>query len=138
MGYTIKLAFQLAWFVNIAKRGTLTFQTERYKKKKNFHRKKWRVNKKKLFSQQTIVVNELGMHARPAAKIAQMAMEGSGDIWLFDGASTVDASSIIDILTLGASKGTHISIQAESVEDMGLVGQIKAFFDIGFGELENE
>jgi len=96
------------------------------------------VNKKKLFSQQTIVLNELGMHARPAAKIAQIAMESVGEIWLFNGSCTVDASSIIDILTIGAVKGSKISIQAESDEDRELVGQIKAFFDIGFGELNNE
>ncbi len=96
------------------------------------------MNEIKLFSQQTIVINELGMHARPAAKIAQMAMESVGEIRLFNGNSAVDASSIIDILTLGAAKGSHISIQAESDEDKEIVGQIKAFFDIGFGELNNE
>ena len=84
------------------------------------------------------MINELGMHARPAAKIAQMAMEGVGYIQLFNGNSAVDASSIIDILTLGAVKGSQISIQAESDEDKELVGQIKEFFDIGFGELNNE
>jgi len=93
------------------------------------------------------VINELGMHARPAAKIAQMAMEG-GNIWLSTGssgidasgvdASGVDASSIIDILTLGAERGSKILIQAESDEDREIVGKIKAFFDSGFGELENE
>lgn len=101
------------------------------------------MNKKILFSQQTIVINELGMHARPAAKIAQMAMEGLGNIWLSTGssgidASGVDASSIIDILTLGAERGSKLLIQAESDEDREIVENIKAFFDIGFGELENE
>jgi phosphocarrier protein HPr len=96
------------------------------------------LNKKILFSQQTIVINEQGMHARPAAKIAQMAMEGLGNIWLSTGSSGVDASSIIDILTLGAERGSKILIQAESDRDREIVGEIKAFFDIGFGELENE
>ena len=96
------------------------------------------MNKKTVFSQQTIVINELGLHARPAAKIADMAMEGFGNIWLSKGSSGVDASSIIDILTLCAQKGSQILIQAESDEDRELVGKIKAFFDIGFGELENE
>ncbi len=96
------------------------------------------MNKNNLFSQQTITINELGMHARPAAKIAEMAMEAKGEIWLTNGTSKVDASSIIDILTLGAVKGTRISIQVESIEDKGIMEQIKAFFDIGFGELNNE
>ncbi len=83
------------------------------------------------------MINELGMHARPAAKIAQMAMEG-GNIWLSTGSSGVDASSIIDILTLGAERGSKILIQAESDRDREIVCEIKAFFDSGFGELENE
>jgi len=96
------------------------------------------LNKKILFSQPTIVINKFGMHARPAAKIAQMAMEGFGNIWLSTGSSGVDASSIIDILTLGAERGSKILIQAESDRDREIVGEIKAFFDIGFGELDNE
>ncbi|MCP3944947.1 MAG: HPr family phosphocarrier protein [Desulfobacteraceae bacterium] len=96
------------------------------------------MNKIKKNSQQVVVINELGMHARPAAKIAQIAMEGAGIIWLSNGSFEVDASSIIDILTLGAVKGSQISIQTEFDEDRELAEQIKAFFDIGFGELNNE
>jgi phosphocarrier protein len=47
----------------------------------------------------------------------------------------VDASSIIDILSLCAKKDTHIHIQAESGQDEAIIEQIKAFFDNGFGEL---
>ncbi len=86
-------------------------------------------------SHQTIILNDLGMHARPAARIAQMAMNAEKNIWLSDGNTQVDASSIIDILTLCAKKGTHIHIQAESREDATILEQIKAFFDNGFGEL---
>ncbi|MBU0972874.1 MAG: HPr family phosphocarrier protein [Proteobacteria bacterium] len=96
------------------------------------------MNQKKIFSRQAIVINEMGMHARPAAKIAQIAMEAVGEIRLSNGASVVDATSIIDILTLCAIKGSKILIKAESDDDRGLVEQIKAFFDNGFGELENE
>ena len=86
-------------------------------------------------SRQTIVLNDLGMHARPAAKIAQMAMTAQKNIWLSDGTTQVDASSIIDILTLCAKKGARIHIQAESSRDTQVLEQIKAFFDNGFGEL---
>jgi len=96
------------------------------------------LNKNNLFSLQTITINELGMHARPAAKIAEMAMEAKGEVHLSNGSSTVNASSIIDILTLCAVKGTRISIQVDFIEDQGIMEKIKAFFDIGFGELSNE
>ena len=89
-------------------------------------------------SRQTTVVNALGMHARPAAKIAEMAQEANGDIWLSDGTSKVDATSIIDILTLCAVTGTKILIFTEKEEDIELADRIKAFFEIGFGENINE
>ena len=85
-------------------------------------------------SLQTKVVNVLGMHARPAAKIAEIAMTAKDSIWLSDGKNTVDASSIIDILTLCAVTGTCITILAENTEDNPLADQIKAYFDEGFGE----
>ena len=89
-------------------------------------------------SLKTKVVNALGMHARPAAQIAKMAQTASGEIWLSDGSSTVDASSIIDILSLCAVAGTKVLILTEKEEDLALADQVKNYFDIGFGEDENE
>ena len=86
-------------------------------------------------SQNTIIKNDLGMHARPAAQIAKMAMTAEKDIWLSDGNTQVDAASIIDILTLCATKGACIYIQAASSADAPVVDRIKSFFDDGFGEL---
>lgn len=86
-------------------------------------------------SHDAVVLNDLGMHARPAARIAQMAMEAEHDIWLSDGNTRADAASIIDILTLCATKGSRIYIQAESHKDAAVIERIKAFFDKGFGEL---
>ncbi len=67
-----------------------------------------------------------------------MTMNAKGGIWLSDGVSTVDASSIIDLLTLCAARGTQIFIQAENIEDSEIADQIKQFFDKGFGEKINE
>jgi phosphocarrier protein HPr len=93
------------------------------------------LNRQIQLSHQTIVLNDLGMHARPAAKIAQMAMTAQKNIWLSDGQNRADAASIIDILTLCANKGSRIHIQAESSQDAAVLEQIKSFFDDGFGEL---
>jgi phosphocarrier protein HPr len=93
------------------------------------------LNRRIQLSHNTIVLNKLGMHARPAAQIAQMAMAAESNIWLSDGKTHVDASSIIDILTLCATRGSCILIQAESLQDAGILDKIKSFFDKGFGEL---
>ena len=92
------------------------------------------MDRKYSVSRRTRVVNALGMHARPAAKIAEMAMAAKGNILLSNGDSTVDASSIIDILTLCAVTGTEILIASDAPEDSTVADDIKEFFDMGFGE----
>ncbi|WP_022668771.1 HPr family phosphocarrier protein [Desulfospira joergensenii] len=96
------------------------------------------MKKKAVVCLKTAIINDLGMHARPAAKIAEMAMEAQGEVWISKGSSQVDASSIIDILTLNAVKGTCVEIQAENQGDEPILNRIKRFFEQGFGELNNE
>ncbi len=96
------------------------------------------MKKKAVLCLRTAIVNDLGMHARPAAKIAEMAMAAKGNIWLSNGSLKVDASSIIDILTLSAVKGTDIEIEAQDMDDEQTIQDIKTFFDIGFGEMDDE
>ena len=45
-------------------------------------------------SKDTIVVNELGLHARSAAKIAELAQNAKSRIWVQRGGEKVDAKSI--------------------------------------------
>lgn len=86
-------------------------------------------------ARKTSVINELGMHARPATRIAQMALDATSDVWLSTDDVKVDASSIIDILTLCAVKGTDVEVGIDNPEDMTVLNQIVDFFEDGFGEL---
>ena len=74
------------------------------------------------------------MHARPASKIAQIAEAAKSDVWICANSTKVDATSIIDILTLCAVKGTKIVIEIENREDIMVLDQIIDFFETGFGE----
>lgn len=82
----------------------------------------------------TTVKSELGMHARPASKIAQMAGQATSDVWLSVDADKVDATSIIDILTLGAVKGTRVMVEIENDADIATLDEIVEFFEDSFGE----
>ena len=92
------------------------------------------MNRKELISRKVKITNELGMHARPAAQIAQMAEEASQGVWISDGSNRVDASSIIDILTMCATKGTEVVIEVEGKDDIKIMEAIATFFEDGFGE----
>ena len=80
------------------------------------------------------VINELGLHARPAAMIAKLARKARAGIWLIKNGEQVDASSIIDILTLEGSKGTGITLRIDHPDDIDILNEIRTLFDNGFKE----
>lgn len=85
-------------------------------------------------SKKTTVINKLGLHARPAAMIANLAMAARSEIRLAKDGEQVDASSIIDILSLACVQGAEISLTADHPEDAHILGEIVHLFETGFGE----
>lgn len=75
------------------------------------------------------IVNKRGLHARAAAKFSKLSDEFKADIRVSKDGQTVSGLSIMGLMMLSASKGTHISIetsgeQASEAMDalVGLVG----------------
>ncbi|KJS32300.1 MAG: hypothetical protein VR64_07180 [Desulfatitalea sp. BRH_c12] len=81
-----------------------------------------------------IIVNELGLHARSAAKLAKTAQAADNGVWLQKGAERADAKQIIDILTLAAAKGDRVRVEIEKPEDLDTLNRIVELFASGFGE----
>jgi len=80
------------------------------------------------------IVNELGLHARSAAKVAKIARRATGKIWIMKDALKVDAASIIDILTLEGIKGSKITIKIEDRSDEEILNELEQLVSSGFGE----
>lgn len=78
-----------------------------------------------------IVANPLGIHARPAALIAKLAASAEGKIWLIKEDEMIDAGSIIDILTLGCTKGSEITLQMEHHIDNKVFSEIAELIEQG-------
>lgn len=85
-------------------------------------------------SRQVVIVNELGMHARSAAKIAAIANRSTAAVWIQKGDQRADASSIVDILTLACEKGSKITISIENKSDSNILEAIAELVESGFGE----
>lgn len=81
-----------------------------------------------------VVINELGLHARAAAKIAAIAGLARARVWISKDEHTVDAASIIDILTLAGTQGSRIVLRVEDPADMDVLNRIVALVNSGFGE----
>ena len=86
------------------------------------------------FSKDVIVVNELGLHARSAAKIAELAREATSKVWVQKNEERVDARSILDILTLACEKGSKLTIVIDDRSDMETLNRIVDLVINGFGE----
>ena len=85
----------------------------------------------KLFKTVTII-NDLGLHARSAAQIAKLAQNVKSKVWIIKDGEKVDASSIIDILSLSCFKDSKIVLQTDNPADNDILDEIVAFFNKGF------
>ena len=86
------------------------------------------------FSKEITVVNDLGLHARSAAKIAELAKDASSKVWVQKNNERVDARSILDILTLACEKGSRLTIAIKDKSDMTTLNRIVELVKNGFGE----
>jgi phosphocarrier protein len=64
-----------------------------------------------------ILTNGSGLHARPAAQFVQKATGFKCSVTIAAGGKVANAKSILQILSLGAKKGTEILITAEGADE---------------------
>lgn len=84
--------------------------------------------------QDLVIVNELGLHARSAAKLAKLAQQAQNGVWLEKDDERVDAKEVIDILTLAAAKGDQVRITIDHSRDRKTLDRIAQLIEAGFGE----
>ncbi len=80
------------------------------------------------------IVNRLGLHARAAAKLSHLANMFSSDVFLIYNGDKVNAKSLLGILTIAASVGNTITIQATGDDEAEAVKQICELFNRKFDE----
>lgn len=80
------------------------------------------------------VTNDLGLHARAAARFVQEAAKFNSEVWLIKGSNRVNAKSIMGILTLAAAKGEHIILEVEGPDEGTALGTLSELIMDGFGE----
>ncbi len=61
----------------------------------------------------TPIVNRLGLHARAATQLVKCASTFASEIWIGLGDRRVNAKSIMGVLTLAATTGSEVLIEAE-------------------------
>lgn len=70
-----------------------------------------------MFSKEVEVLNQAGLHARPATFFIQKANEFKSSIWVEKDERKVNAKSLLGVLSLGITKGNTITIIADGVDE---------------------
>jgi phosphocarrier protein HPr len=85
-------------------------------------------------SQEVTVVNQLGMHARAAAKFVHLATRYQARVTVARDRRQMDGKSIMGILLLAAARGSTITISAEGADETDAVSALVGLVQAGFGE----
>ncbi|HUH39933.1 MAG TPA: HPr family phosphocarrier protein [Castellaniella sp.] len=83
-----------------------------------------------------VISNKLGLHARAAAKLTQLAGRYQSDIFISRGAQRVNAKSIMGVMMLAAGLGVTVRIDAHGGDADAALQDIRALFDSKFNEQE--
>ena len=85
-------------------------------------------------TQEVTVVNQLGMHARAAAKFVHLATRYEARVRVARDRREIDGKSIMGILLLAAARGSTITISADGSDERDAVNALVALVQSGFGE----
>lgn len=82
------------------------------------------------------ITNRLGLHARAAAKLVQLANQFRCDITVARGSETVEAKSILGLLLLAAALGSELTIECDGEDEADAVAALVELVSSRFGEGE--
>ncbi len=80
-------------------------------------------------NQKVIVTSASGLHARPAGILVSKAKEFEAHLEILKGEKTINAKSIMGILSLGTAKGDELIIQAEGPDEAEAVAAMVNLFE---------
>jgi phosphocarrier protein len=87
-----------------------------------------------MITRSVTVVNQLGMHARAAAKFVHLATRFESRVRVARQDREMDGKSIMGLLLLAAARGTSIRISADGADEQAAVDALSELVESGFGE----
>ena len=87
-----------------------------------------------MYSQEAVVNNQVGLHARPATFFIQKANEFKSSVWVEKDERRVNAKSLLGVLSLGIVGGTTIRIMADGSDEEQAVDGLVKLVESGFAE----
>ena len=89
-----------------------------------------------MISQQITIINKLCLHARAASKLVNQASQFESEVFIDKDGNRVNATSIMGVMMLAASKGTEVILEAEGSDEQACLDAMVLLVNIRFGEAE--
>jgi phosphocarrier protein HPr len=87
-----------------------------------------------VIERQATIVNQEGLHARPAARIVRLASTFESEVELAKDGLEVNGKSIMGVMMLAAECGSSITIRANGPDAEAAVQALTELVESGFGE----
>ena len=87
-----------------------------------------------MFMKETVVNNQVGLHARPATFFIQKANEFKSSVWVEKDERRVNAKSLLGVLSLGIVKGTAINLIADGPDEEAAINALVELINSDFYE----
>ena len=87
-------------------------------------------------TREVTISNKLGLHARAAAKLVNIANGYNAEVTLEKKGQKINGKSIMGVMMLAASQGTGIRIEAEGEDAEAAIDALEELVNNRFGEPE--
>jgi len=84
----------------------------------------------------TTIINKLGLHARAAAKLVELASRFECEIKLVKNSTEVNGKSILGVMMLAAAINTSLEIIADGPDEVEALDALEALIARRFDEAE--
>ena len=89
-----------------------------------------------MLTQETEIINKLGLHARASAKLTQLAGKFQCEVWMSKGGRRINAKSIMGVMMLAAGIGSEVVLDADGEREQEALDALLALINDKFGEGE--
>jgi phosphocarrier protein len=80
------------------------------------------------------IVNKLGLHARPSARLTQLASSFQSNVFMSRNGRRINAKSIMGVMMLAAAKGSTITLETDGADEVAAIDALSELIASGFGE----
>ncbi|HEY6166400.1 MAG TPA: HPr family phosphocarrier protein [Verrucomicrobiae bacterium] len=87
-----------------------------------------------LLTKELVIVNKLGIHARPAAMFVKTATRFACEIFVEKDGEKVNGKSIMGLMMLAAGPGSKLKLEADGVDAAQAIAAIEALIARKFDE----